>query len=149
MSVTKPISAIQRAYVKDVSFETPNGLQVLGNEWKPNLHLDLNTQVNRVGDAAFEVVLTVTVTVKNTDNVAYLCEVQQAGLFSIAMEDEGALKRALGTECPATLFPYAREFVSSLVSRGGFPQLVLVPVDFEALYDKAIAEQENSDGTKH
>ncbi len=150
MSQTNINIALQRVYVKDVSFETPEGLTSLGKAWKPKLNLDLNTKVNRLEDRVFEVVLAVTATVTNEDISSYLCEVQQAGVFSIPDGDENQVKQVLGSECPKILFPYARECVSSLVAKGGFPQLVLAPVDFDGLYRQALAEQaQAADAPKH
>jgi len=149
MSIVKPQSRLQKTYIKDVSFETPNGLKALGKEWKPNLHLDLNTGVKRIEDKLFEVVLSLTVIVKNNEQSAYLVEVQQAGLFSVNIEDDTILKMVLASECPALLFPYAREVVSSLVGHGGFPPLVLAPMDFDALYQQAIDERDAANVVQH
>ena len=135
-----PMPVLQRIYVKDVSFEAPNVLQSLSKEWKPDLHLDMNTRVNRLDEKAFEVVLALTATVKNLEETAYLCEVQQAGIFTMDANDENLVKKALGSECPRVLFPFAREAISDLVIRGGFPPLLLAPVNFEELYKKALEE---------
>jgi len=141
MSDEKKLPTLQRVYVKDISFEAPNVLKTLSKEWKPEMHLDLHTQVSRLEEKVFEVVLTLTVSVKSMQEAAYLCEIQQAGIFTINEEDEQKTKKTLGCVCPEILFPFAREAVSNLVARGGFPQMLLTPVDFELLYTKALAEQ--------
>lgn len=141
MSDEKKLPTLQRVYVKDISFEAPNVLKTLSKEWKPEMHLDLHTQVNRLEEKAFEVVLTLTVSVKSLQEAAYLCEIQQAGIFTINEEEEQKIKKTLGCVCPEILFPFAREAVSNMVARGGFPQMLLTPVDFELLYTKALAGQ--------
>lgn len=127
---------IQRVYLKDVSFESPQtpGLFVTSANWQPNVSLHLNTESAKVGESLYECVLTVTVTVKLDDTTAYLAEVKQAGLFSIKGLEQKQLGPMLGSYCPNLLFPFARETVASLVQRGGFPQLLLDPVNFELLY---------------
>jgi preprotein translocase subunit SecB len=125
---------LQRIYVKDVSFETPNSPDVFRQEWKPENNLNLNTQVNKLEDEAFEVVLTLTLTVKVGEKTAYLAEVQQAGIFSFKGFQEQELPPMFGVLCPNTLFPYAREAISDLVAKGSFPQMALQPINFEALF---------------
>lgn len=125
---------IQRIYLKDVSFECPNSPAVFQQEWKPEVKLDLDTRSNKLADGVFEVVLSLTVTAKDGDTVAFLCEVQQAGIFSVGNLNEGQLAHCLGAFCPNILFPYARELIAGLVSRGSFPQLNLAPVNFDALF---------------
>lgn len=126
---------IQRVYVKDISFETPGTPLVFQKEWTPDVKLDLDTKSARLGDNIFEVVLTLTVTCKlGEEEIAFLCEVQQAGIFTIGNMAEPQLAHCLGSFCPNILFPYARETVSSLVSKGSFPQLNLAPVNFDALF---------------
>jgi len=126
--------AIQKIYVKDTSFETPNSPQIFTQQWQPEVNLNLNTATQAIADNTYEVVVSLTVTCKVGDKTAYLCEVQQAGIFTIAGFTEDELKPMVGAFCPNTLFPYARETVSDLVARGGFPQLVLAPVNFDAIY---------------
>lgn len=130
--------ALQRIYVKDLSFESPNAPQCFRDDWKPEIKLDLNTENTKLDDKNIEVTLHVTVTVKNQDKTAFLVDVQQAGLFYVegfAMQQMQAL---LGSYCPNMLFPYVRETVSDLVGRGGFPQLLLAPVNFDALFMEAL-----------
>ncbi|MFC3032002.1 protein-export chaperone SecB [Pseudoalteromonas fenneropenaei] len=126
--------SIQRIYVKDVSFETPNSPEVFQLEWAPEVKLDMDTSSNRLDQNVFEVVLSLTVTATIGEKTAFLCEIQQAGIFTIADLEEIQMAHMLGAFCPNILFPYAREAVSSLVNRGTFPQLNLAPVNFDALF---------------
>lgn len=130
--------AIQKIYVKDLSFETPNSPQIFTEEWQPEINLNLNSESRPVADTVFEVVLSLTVTAKVGDKTAYLAEVQQAGIFTIAGFAEEELKPMLGAFCPNTLYPFARETVADLVNRGGFPQLLLAPINFDALYAQQV-----------
>ena len=124
------VLALQNVYLKDCSYESPNGPRVDGN-WNPQISLDLQTGSNALGPDVREVVLTVTVSAKLGDVTIFLVEVKQAGLFVIRNLPEAELKRAIST---GVLFPYARCAVSQLVSQGGFPQFLLPPVNFDALY---------------
>jgi len=137
----QPEFAIQRVYIKDVSFETPNTPAVFQQEWQPEVKLDLDTRSQKLGDNVYEVVLALTVTAKVGEQTAFLCEVQQAGIFTIGQLEPAQLAHALGAFCPNILFPYARETVSSLVTRGTFPQLNLAPVNFDALFAQQIQRQ--------
>lgn len=128
--------AIQRVYVKDLSFESPESPMIFTQDWKPEMGLDINTASNSVVDDNFEVILTLTVTVKSGGKTAFIVEVKQAGIFTIVGFSDEDLKHTLGSFCPSILYPYAREVVTTAVMRGGFPQLVLAPVNFEALYQQ-------------
>src|SRR3990167_4201740 len=133
----QPEFAIQRLYVKDLSLETPNAPKIFLKQWEPQLHMDLATDANLVlEEGVREVVLTVTVTVKIKEEVAFLVEVKQAGIFSLKGFSDEQLKHMLGSFCPNILYPYAREVVSDCVTRAGFPQLYLAPVNFDALYEQ-------------
>ena len=127
------VLALQNVYLKDCSYESPNGPRVDGN-WNPQISLDLQTSSAALGPEVREVVLTVTVSAKLGEVTIFLVEVKQAGLFVIRNLNEAELKRAVSTVCPGVLFPYARAAVSQLVSQGGFPQFLLPPVNFDALY---------------
>ena len=127
------VLALQTVYLKDCSYESPNGPRVDGN-WNPQISLDLQTGSTTLGPDTREVVLTVTVSAKLAELTIFLVEVKQAGLFVIRNLPEPDLKRAISTVCPGVLFPYARCAISQLVSQGGFPQFLLPPVNFEALY---------------
>src|ERR1700758_3414650 len=130
---TGPVLALQNVYLKDCSYEAPNGPRLDGN-WNPQINLDLHTGTSGVTLELREVVLTVTVSAKQNDATVFLVEVKQAGLFLMRNLSEPDMKRAVSTVCPGVLFPYARSVVSQLVSQGGFPQFLLPPVNFEALY---------------
>lgn len=125
---------IQKVYVKDLSFETPNSPHIFQKPWQPAVNMDLATTAGSLDDSNFEVVLSVTVTVTIENQTVYLVEVQQAGIFRITDVPKELIGRMLATVCPNILFPFARETVSDLVTRGGFPQLLLAPVNFDALY---------------
>lgn len=128
-----PVLALQTVYLKDCSYEAPNGPRVDGT-WNPQVNLDLQTGTTLVSPDLREVVLTVTVSAKQNDVTVFLVEVKQAGLFLIRNLGDSDLKRAVSAVCPGVLFPFARSAVSQLVSQGGFPQFLLPPVNFEALY---------------
>jgi len=135
---------IQRIYLKDVSFESPNAPAVFTGEWKPQHELNVNTKIEKVNDEIYEVILSVTVTTKTGEQTAFIVEVQQAGLVGVKGFPEAELGPLLGAYCPNLLFPYAREVVSDLVTKGSFPQLVLQPVNFDALFaqhQQQMAEQ--------
>jgi preprotein translocase subunit SecB len=126
--------AVQRIYTKDISFETPNSPAVFQQEWKPETGVNLNTEVNKLSDDVFEVTLTVTVTTKLGEQTAYLAEVKQAGIFTAKGFPEQEMGPLLGAFCPNQLFPYVREVVSDLITKGSFPQMVLQPVNFDMIY---------------
>lgn len=137
---------IQRIYTKDISFETPNSPEIFKKEWKPEVKLDLDTRNSKLEDNVFEVVLSLTVTTTVGEETAFLCEVQQAGIFTVASMEESQLAHALGAFCPNILFPYARETVSNLVNRGTFPQLNLAPVNFDALFAQYLQQRQAQQG---
>jgi len=137
---------IQKIYTKDISFESPNTPDVFLKEWNPEVNMELNTGANKTDkEEIVEVVLTITITVKIKTDTIYLTEVQQAGLFTISGFSETDMGAILGSFCPNALFPYAREAISDLVTRGGFPQLLLAPVNFDALYQQHLEAQNNSE----
>jgi preprotein translocase subunit SecB len=133
---------IQRVYVKDISFECPNSPVIFKKEWAPEVSMDLDTKNTKLEDNVYEVVLSLTTTAKVGGDVAFLCEVQQAGIFSVGPLDNAQMAHCLNSFCPNILFPYAREAVANLVTRGTFPQLNLAPVNFDALFQQAIASQQ-------
>ena len=136
-----PEFSILRIYLKDVSFETPNSPEVFTQEFKPDINLQLNTAIKMIEEGLHEVVLNITVTAKQGEKTGFLVEVQQAGLFTVKGFDEAQKGAMLGAYCPNTLFPYAREAVSELVTKGGFPPLLLAPVNFDAMYAERAAER--------
>ena len=136
--------AVQRVYIKDSSFESPMGATLFTKQWQPNINVEMNTAVNKVGEETFEVVLTITVTAKLEEETAALIEVQQAGLF-IAKGIEGEqLNQALGIFSPNLLFPYVRETIDGMSLKGGFPAIGLQPVNFEAIYRQRVAQQQQA-----
>ncbi len=141
-----PMFTIQRIYVKDVSFETPHAPEIFREEWKPEVNVDLQTKTNRLEESIYEVVLHLTVTVKMGERVAFLVEVHEAGIFTLKGFPQEQLAHALGSMCPNILYPYARETISDIVIRGGFPQLLLAPVNFDALYLQHLEQQKGKEG---
>ncbi|WP_439240286.1 protein-export chaperone SecB [Lonepinella sp. BR2474] len=143
---------IQRIYVKDVSFEAPNLPHIFHQEWKPNLSFDLSTEAKQLGDDLYEVVLNISAetTMEDSKEVAFICEVKQAGVFSISGLEDMQMAHCLTSQCPNMLFPYARELISSLVNRGTFPALNLAPVNFDALFMEHLRriEQEEEQAEK-
>ncbi len=125
---------IQRIFTKDISFESPNAPAIFTKEWKPEIKLDIDTSTNKLDESVFEVVLSVTVTASLGEETAFLCEVQQAGIFAIGEMPDQNKAHMLGSYCPNLLFPYARETISNLVNRGTFPPLNLAPVNFDAIF---------------
>ncbi|MFT7288074.1 MAG: preprotein translocase subunit SecB [Halieaceae bacterium] len=131
---------MQRIYNKDISFESPGTPEIFKKQWQPKVNVDLNTRSKPVDEQGnFEVVLSITLTAKVDDETAFLVEVQQAGIFFVTGFSEEQLRRLLGTAAPNILFPYARENIDSLVVKGGFPPVMLAPVNFDALFEQAVA----------
>jgi len=137
-----PQFTVQRIYTKDISFETPISPAIFTEKWEPQVNVDLNTTGNKLAEGVYEVVLAVTVTTKLGDKTAYLAEVQQAGIFSIEGFTEQDLGAMMHSYCPNLLFPYVREVVSDLVAKGSFPQLLLQPINFDALYAQHLQQQQ-------
>ncbi|MEL0630209.1 protein-export chaperone SecB [Psychromonas aquatilis] len=133
---------IQRIYVKDISFECPNSPEVFKKEWAPEVKMDIDTKSQKLDEGVYEVTLSLTATASVDGDVAFLCEVQQAGIFAVSQLEGQQLAHCLNAFCPNILFPYAREAVSSLVTRGTFPQLNLAPVNFDALFQQALQNKE-------
>jgi len=131
---TQPEFSIQRLYTKDVSFESPSSPQIFKEEWQPEVSMDLASKSNAISENIYDVTLHITVTVKKQGKTVFLVEVHQAGIFGIKGFQGEPLDQMLGSYCPNVLYPYARELVSSLAVRGGFPPLYLAPVNFDAFY---------------
>ena len=136
-----PQFGIQRIYTKDISFETPNSPVIFTEQWEPEVNIELNSAANKLADDVYEVVLSVTVTAKLGDKTAYLAEVKQAGIFAISGFEEAEMGGMFHSYCPNLLFPYVREVVSDLVNKGSFPQMVLQPINFDALYAQHLQQQ--------
>ncbi len=135
---------IQRIYVKDVSFEAPNLPNIFNQEWKPQLGFELDTETRELSEDLYEVVLHINVstTLEDSGDTAFICEVKQAGVFTIKGLEGIQLAHMLAAQCPEILYPYARELIASLVNRGTFPALNLSPVNFNALFADYLARQE-------
>jgi|TARA_R110002072_G_scaffold16666_1_gene64845 preprotein translocase subunit SecB len=143
--------AMQRIYTKDLSFESPATPAVFKEQWQPKINVELNTRAEPIDEEGnFDVVLTVTVTAKVEEETAFLVEVQQAGIFFLQGFEGEELRRILRTAAPNILFPFARETLDSTCVKGGFPALMLAPVNFEALYQQALAQAETAEApAKH
>jgi preprotein translocase subunit SecB len=143
----QPEFIIQRVYVKDLSLETPHSPQAFQEEWQPELNLQFTMNTSDIDANNHEIVLQITVTAKSKDKTLFLVEVKQAGLFTLKGFTEEQNHQVMSITCPTILFPYAREAVSDLVGRAGFPPLYLAPVNFEALYAQQMQEQEDKAGS--
>lgn len=147
-NTTEKQFGIQKIYCKDISFETPSSPQVFTEKWEPAVDFNLGTHVTPLEEPFFEITLTITITVKNSDSVAYLIEAKQAGIFSLAGFTDQEMGHMVGSFCPTILFPYAREAISDLVIKGGFPQLLLAPVNFDALYAQHLQQAQQAPGSE-
>lgn len=133
--------ALQKIFLKDCSFESPNAPAIYSEPWQPQISLNMHTNTALLAENVHEVVLHATVEAKLGDKTAFLIEVEQAGIFQLEIEDDDALKAALAARCPEMLYPYVRELVASMALKGGFPQILLQPMNFEELYARAGAGQ--------
>tara|TARA_R110002072_G_scaffold103600_2_gene227277 strand:- start:23676 stop:24143 length:468 start_codon:yes stop_codon:yes gene_type:complete len=137
--------ALQRIFVKDASFESPRAPEIFRTQWKPKVNLELNSTHGMIAEDLYEVVLQLTITARSDDDeVVYLTEVQQAGIFLIKGLEPEAMAQTLGAFCPSVLFPYAREAVDGLVIKGSFPPLMLAPVNFDAIYEQSRRKQQEA-----
>ncbi|MEH6814527.1 MAG: protein-export chaperone SecB [Motiliproteus sp.] len=130
----QPFFAMKKIYVKNSSFEAPNAAKVFNQDWKPEVSLDLNISHELIGDDIYEVVLSLSITAKNGDLLAFVVEVDQGGLFLIKGFPDQKLDEALNSACPMVMFPYIRETIDHIMLKGCFPPLMLAPVNFDALY---------------
>lgn len=137
-----PQLALERIYTKDMSLEVP-GAQVFTKEWQPELDINLSSSAEKLDDDHYQIVLTVNVKANNAGETAFIAEVHQAGIFMMQNIPEDQLGAILGAYCPNVLFPYAREVISDIVTRGSFPQLLLAPVNFDQAYQQSL-EQANA-----
>ncbi len=135
---------IQKIYLKDVSFESPNVPQVFNNDWEPEVAIDLDNKAAQVEETLYTVDLRITAKIKAKDTIAFVVEVTQSGLFIISNFPEEQKKHILGSACPEILFPYAREAISDIVTKGGFPPLLLAPVNFEMLYRQYLTKEQKA-----
>lgn len=134
--------SIQKIYTKDISFESPGSPKIFTEKWEPSVDFNLGTHSTSLEDVLYEAAIKVAVTVKTGDTTAYLVEVTQAGIFSLSAFSDEEMGPMLGSFCPNILFPYAREVISDLVAKGGFPQLLLAPVNFDALYSQHVQQKQ-------
>lgn len=145
-AVEGPSFTVEKIYVKDLSLEVPGAPAVFNEQAQPQLQMNLNQQVTRLNDAAFEVVLGITLTCTADDKSLYLAEVKQAGVFGLAGFDAQTLDAMLGTHCPNVLYPYARQLISDLIQAGGFPPFLLQPINFDALYAEGLRQRATQGG---
>jgi preprotein translocase subunit SecB len=134
--------ALQRIYIKDLSFEVPLGAAAYDRPWKPTVQVELNTSASPVDAERHEVVLTITLKAQLEEEVAFLIELQQAGVFIVRGVEGEQLRQVLMIGCPTILFPYARETIDAMALKGSFPPVMLQPVNFEALYLQARQQAE-------
>lgn len=148
---SKATFGIQRMYVKDLSFESPGAPAIFTQPWEPEVNVQFGTSATRISDKQYEVTLQFTVTAKMQERTGFIAEVKFAGIFLIEGLEGAALDHVLGAHCPTILYPYVREIVSDLVTRGTFPQFNLQPMNFEAVYAEAKRrrEQEGAESAKH
>jgi len=139
-----PRLALQKVYLKDASFEAPQGHEGFGSEWKPEVKLDMNLARNIINESHAELVLHLTVTVENAGKTAFLVEVHQAGIFLIDGMSDEQRKQVMNTACATMVFPYARETIDSLIVKGGFPALMLAPINFDAVYQQAVSQRQQA-----
>jgi preprotein translocase subunit SecB len=139
-----PVLSIEKIYLKDASVEVPNAPQVFLENAQPQIDVQMGTQAAQIADGLFESTLNITVTAKAADKTVFLCEVAQAGIFQIRGFGDEEMAAIIGIGCPTTIFPYARESISSLVNRAGFPPINLAPVSFEALYMQQMQQQQGN-----
>jgi preprotein translocase subunit SecB len=139
-----PQFALQRIYLKDLSFESPLGVEAFQQNWQPKINQDLNTTVSQVGDEHYEVVLKITINATVNDRSVFLVEVQQAGLFMVKKMEQQEMAMIFNTMCPAILFPYVRETVDSCLVKGSFPALAMPPINFDALFFQAVQQAQQA-----
>jgi preprotein translocase subunit SecB len=145
----QPVFALERVYVRDLSFESPNVPEMFTKEGQPEVNVELGTEGRAVSDKGHvEAVLTVTVRATFEGSTVFIAEVQQAGLFRMSGIPDEQKEQLLGINCPTILFPYAREAISSLVARGGFQQILLDPVNFQALFEQS-RQQDEAQSQEH
>ncbi len=145
---------IQRIYLVDVSFESPQAPDIFTKQIQPSTNVDLNSSNRQIADNIYEVLLDITTTVKVEDEVAYLIEVKQAGIFSIDGYTDPETMQILGSKCPEIIYPFCREAICDLAVKGGFPQIHLAPINFDVLYahhvqEQTKAQQQKDDAIKH
>lgn len=144
----QPSFQIEKIYVKDVSLEIPNAPQVFLEAQGPQLEIQVRNEAQQFAEGLFEVVVTVTVTAKAGEKTLFLAEAAQAGIFAVRGVPPAEIEPVLAVACPTILYPYARETISDLVTRGGFPPVLLAPVSFEAIYAQRAQQRQAADGPR-
>ncbi|MGB8337259.1 MAG: protein-export chaperone SecB [Burkholderiales bacterium] len=145
----QPLFSIEKLYTKDASLEIPHAPQIFLERDPPQIDVQLHNSSSPINEGYYEAVLTVTVTAKIGDKTLFLTEVSQAGIFQIRNVPESDLPAILNIACPNIIFPYARETISDLVTRAGFPPVLLNPVNFEALYQAQAQQSQADHAAKH
>ncbi len=135
--------ALQRIFLKDLSFESPDPIASFKSKWEPKVNLDIRNQNQKIEGDLYEACLEITATVKINEKSAFIVEVEQAGIFMIKGLEGENLNRVLGTFCMSVLFPYAREAIDSMCLKGSFPPLVLAPINFDQLYEQSKQQPQN------
>jgi preprotein translocase subunit SecB len=144
----QPSFQIEKIYVKDLSLEIPNAPQVFVQQTQPQLEIQINTEGAQFAEGYFEVSVSATVTAKAGDRTLFLAEAVQAGIFSVRNVPAEELDPLLGIGCPTILFPYLRETISDMITRGGFPPVLLSPVSFEAIYMQRLQQAQQANEPK-
>ncbi len=145
---TKQQVGIQKIYTKDASFESPNTPLIFKEEWKPDVNVELSNKATKLDDDNYEVVLSITITVKVSDKIAYLSEIHQAGIFLLKGFNKQNIDEVLGSYCPGILFPFSREAAANQIQKGGFHPFYLQPIDFAAIYAQS-KNQKPADSTEN
>jgi preprotein translocase subunit SecB len=145
MSDEQPVFSIEKIYVKDLSIEVPNAPQIFLERETPGIEVQIQSAAKAIGEGMFEVALTITVNAKQEEKAFFLVEVVKAGIFQIRNVPEQDMEPILAVACPNILFPYARETISDAINRAGFPPVILAPVNFEALYQQRLMEQQQAE----
>lgn len=139
-----PTFQIQRVYVKDASFESPNSPTIFKKPWEPQVNLDMNTRAVTLEENTYEVTLMLTVTAKIGEDVAFIAEIQQAGIFTIAHFPQETVNQMLAAYAPNILFPYARTTIDNMIVQGSFPAIMLAPINFDGLYQQRLADEKEA-----
>jgi len=138
----QPVFSVEKLYVKDLSVEVPNAPAIFMERESPQMDVNLSTASESIGENLYQTGITVTVTAKTSDKTMFLVECTQMGIFRIENVPAEQLPMVLGIGCPNIVFPYLRETISDVVIRAGFPPVLLNPVNFEALYQQQLAQQQ-------
>jgi preprotein translocase subunit SecB len=137
---------VQHVYLKDASYEAPSPQELDQNDGQPDINLNLAQRTNQIDDNRWEVILTVTVTAKQGEKTAFLCEVQYGGLFQFAGFSDDQMPYVINVLCPNILFPYNRTQISNMVSAGGFFLPPIQPINFEGIFRQRMADAQAQQG---